>query len=154
MGSVVAEREITFLVGLLCVWMSIVRVLFVYVNLIRTLAYSQEKYEFYINARNSRVLYSNFASFSHSLWFIFIAFRLSCTYLIAFRLLDQFLLPSGSSLAFRLISYSSGSTIAINCKRIQLASCSITTTNIGPVLNVPRGEKIWVFAVVFGSRKF
>ena len=38
--------------------MCIVRVISLYVKLIRTLAYSQEKYEVYINARNSRVLYS------------------------------------------------------------------------------------------------
>ena len=45
-----------------------VRIIYLSVNLVRTLAYSQEAYELYINARNSRVRYTEFCSLSFLLY--------------------------------------------------------------------------------------
>ena len=67
----VAEREIVSPVDNDCTCKIIaranvhfVRTIYLSVNLVRTLAYSQEAYELYINARNSRVRYNEFCSLS------------------------------------------------------------------------------------------
>ena len=83
--------------------MCIVRVISLCVKLIRTLAYSQEKYEVYINARNSRVLYSDFLSL---FTLIPITTQPSGSFLIATKPSGSFLLatkPSGTFVVLFII---------------------------------------------------
>ena len=123
----VAEREIISPVDNDCTCKIIaranvhfVRIIYLSLNLVRTLAYSQEAYELYINARNSRVRYSVFSpSLPCSTLKTSSAFRLFLL-LHSLRASLSILLPSSLPLL------PSGSFIT---KNIELLYCSKTFRN-------------------------